>query len=283
MYVLYCDQGSQEWTESRLGIPTASQASRIITSKGTPSKSAPKYRAELLSEWVLGEPANDFVSDWMEWGKEQEPRARDFYAKETGRPVHVVGFCYRSIRDVHGGKSADLLLYDSDDPAVGASPDGLVGGEGLLEVKCPSPPIHLARLAGGVVPTEHRTQLQMQLWVTGRQWVDYLSWHPDFPPLLLRVLADEQIQRSLSEALPAFHATLMDEQSKLLQKGVASKMLPSPTPAEDVVPYDTGRDGLNDALDRLAALMYAAANAPRDVFEGDVRETIADVLRESAR
>ena len=221
MTVLECEQGGAEWQAARLGIPTASCFGRIVTPAGALSKSRDKYLAELLAEWALGEPIEDFDSEWVMRGKLLEPQARDFYAFHSDAEVRTVGFCYRASREF------DVLdgTVESVEIAVGASPDGLVGEHGGLEVKVPSAPWHLLYLAGGVVPAKYRAQVQGCLWVTGRAWWDFMSYHPDLPPGPgdkgpIRVYPDPKFQAALGEALPEFHAELMAGRSRLIEKGV---------------------------------------------------------------
>ena len=198
MIVLDVEQGSIAWQEARLAIPTASQFSRIVTPGGKPSKSAEQYLGELLAEWVLGYQADDFQSEWAERGKALEPDARKFYAFHRDAEVSTVGFCYRD-----------------DSRLVGASPDGLVGEDGLWEVKCPMPGKHLVYLARGVLPREYVLQVQGQLWVTGREWCDFMSFHPDLPPFVIRVEPWPAMQAALDDALPDFVGKMLESRDRL--------------------------------------------------------------------
>ena len=120
MKVLDVEQGSRAWVEARLGIPTASAFKRIITSTGKLSAQRERYQAELLAEWVYGEPAEDLTDNLnIARGKALEPEARRYYSFHAGVDATTVGFCVR------------------DDGIAGASPDGLVNPDGLLELKCP--------------------------------------------------------------------------------------------------------------------------------------------------
>ena len=196
MTILECEQGSAEWQAARLGIPTASCFGRIVTPAGALSKSRNKYLAELLAEWALGEPIEDFDSEWVARGRILEPQARDYYAFHADVEPKQVGFCYLSRAElaVESGELSVADAYDRDaeeeaceiakrgvKPAVGASPDGLIGEHGGLECKVPSAPWHLLYLAGGVVPSKYRGQVQGSLWVTGRAWWDFMSYHPGLP------------------------------------------------------------------------------------------------------
>ena len=204
MIVHPCQQGSREWIEARLGIPTASEFSRIVTPSGKLSKSKSEYVWELVAEWALGEPTVKFGgNDWTERGKVLEPEARKYYAFQRDLEPQTVGFVYRD-----------------EARMCGCSPDGLVGDDGLLEMKCPMPPKHLQYLAGDTVPREHKTQVQGQLWVTGREWCDFMSYHPGLPPFIKRVEPDPKLQKALDEIMPHFIAEILSGRERLRSLGV---------------------------------------------------------------
>ena len=207
MRIIDCEQGSREWIEARLGLPTASQFSRIVTSTGRLSKQRDTYMAELLCEWVFGEPAKDLAEDnvWIQRGKALEPEARRFYA------LHA---------DVEPPRTVGLCLREGVECVAGASPDGLVDPDGLLELKCPAPDTHLLWLARGDLPPQHRAQVQGQLWVTGREWCDFVSYCPELPPLAVRTAPDLAFQRALDEHMPTFHAELIAGRQRLFDLGV---------------------------------------------------------------
>ena len=202
MIVLDVEQGSRAWVEARLGVPTASEFSRIVTPGGKLSASRSDYLGDLLGEWALGEPAQDFQSDWMEWGKEVEPDARNYYAFHRDIEVATVGFVYRD-----------------ETRMSGCSPDGLAGGGGL-ELKCPKAGKHLRWLSIGKIPREHVTQVQGQLWVTGLPWVDFMSYYPGLPPLVVRAEPDEALQRAFDEAIPVFVEEVLRGRQNLRELGV---------------------------------------------------------------
>src|SRR5262245_45091449 len=112
-------QGSTSWLQLRAGIPTASQFDQIITPSGKPSKSAERYMLTLLAERLMGHPITENVSMWMKRGSEMEADAVAFYQLQTDSDTVPVGF------------------ITNDEGTIGASPDRLVGEEGLLEIKCP--------------------------------------------------------------------------------------------------------------------------------------------------
>ena len=203
MITLNCEQGSREWVEARLGIPTASQFSRIVTPTGKLSSARDSYLAELLCEWVMGEPVTDFQSEWMEWGQAIEGEAFDYFALETDTEVEKVGF-----------------IYKDEERMVGCSPDGLFGGQGLVELKCPMPKTHLLWLARGTLPKDHYCQCQGALWVTGREYIYFMSYHPSLPPLIVAVTKDEIYQEALDKYIPKFINEIRAGRDRLLELGV---------------------------------------------------------------
>jgi len=194
--IVRCKQGSPEWLQARLGVPTASEFDSIITSKGLkPSASQAKYRARLMAEWYLGQPLDDNSSAFMARGTGLEGEAVRWFEFETGFDTAEVGFCLR------------------DEGDCGASPDRLVGDDGLLEIKCPSAETHMGYLLNGF--DEYTLQVQGQLWVTGRQFVYQLSYNPIIPSVLKRVERDDKIIAALAEHVPAFAVSLSECRAKL--------------------------------------------------------------------
>jgi putative phage-type endonuclease len=200
MIHLQVTQGSIEWFKARLGIPTASEFDRIITPKTLKlSAQAEGYMHEKLSEWMTGEPFERETHVWaMDVGIQREQEAADYYELTTGRQTVPAGFCL------------------TDDRRVGASPDRLVGEEGLLEIKCPLAHTHVAYLLGQQIPSAYVLQTQGQLLVTGRAWCDFLSYYPGLPPFLVRSLPDPKVQGPLQSALADF-LSLMEEKRMYLQ------------------------------------------------------------------
>jgi hypothetical protein len=199
--VLEAPQGTREWLMARLGIPTASMFGKIITPGLKPSASAEGYMHRLLAEWMIGEPLDDVSSDWMARGTDLEQRAVAFYELERGTDVHRVGFC----------------LHDNG--LVGCSPDGLVGDDGGLEIKVPSAAVHVSYLLGESVPPKYMAQVQGSLWVTKRQWWDFLSYNPAMPPALVRTYPDDKWQAALDSAIPAFIEVMMKHRQRLVKLG----------------------------------------------------------------
>lgn len=203
-------QGSAAWHMARLGIPTASHLSRIITPKTRKlSSSADGYMYELLAEWATGLPMDAVSTPFMERGTKLEPDARGYYELQRGIEVQKIGFCLR------------------DDHMIGCSPDGLVGSDGGLEIKCPSASKHIANLID--MTEDHFTQVQAGLWITGRKWWDLLSYHPDITPAITRFERDEEYLAALEPAVNTFVARLLEARKSLMARGVvpASRLDPS--------------------------------------------------------
>lgn len=200
MRILDVVQGSPEWLNARLGIPTASAFDRVLTpAKLQPSAKAEAYRNQLLAEWFVGHPIDfDGTSGFMERGKELEPQARAAYEFHRDVDVQVTGFILR------------------DDEMAGGSPDGLVGKDGGLEIKCPAIQTHLGyMLQPQDLADEYRSQVQGNLYVSGRAWWDIMAFHPELPPVIVRVERDERYQAALATVLDAFVENLLACRAKL--------------------------------------------------------------------
>jgi len=175
-------QGSEEWLRARIGKVTASRVHDIVatTRSGGFTAGRKNYLAELVTERLTGEPAPKFVSAAMANGTECEPEARAAYSFHADVDVEEVGFV--------------------EHPTIanaGCSPDGLVGGDGLIEIKCPNTATHLETLLHGKIDVEYIHQMQFQLACTGRKWCDFVSYDKRLPePMRLyvrRVMHDEII------------------------------------------------------------------------------------------
>jgi hypothetical protein len=177
------EQGSPEWLAARLGIPSASMFAKIVTTKGIWSASADAYINQLVAERLTGEREEVFQSHHMLRGTELEPDARDLYSLISDAEVTEVGFC----------------LHDT--LSAGCSPDGLIGEEGGLEIKAPAPATHVEYLRGGVLPSKYKQQVMGCLWITGREWWDFVSYHPTMKPLIVRVERDEEYIAALEKCV----------------------------------------------------------------------------------
>ena len=172
MIVETADQRSDDWYAARCGKATASRFRDAMATlkNGDPAQAAKDYLTELVVERLTQMPTSRYTTAAMQWGTEQEAPARAAYERRTGVQVEETGFV-----------AHDTLL-------AGCSPDGLADWDGLIEIKCPfNSGVHIETLLGGM-PKEHVAQVQGQLWITGRQWCDFVSFDPRMPePLQLHI------------------------------------------------------------------------------------------------
>ena len=191
-------QGSDEWKMFRLGIPSASNFSMIITPTGKTSTQAEGYMNRLLAEWLTGKTSDIEQSEWMKRGIEMEAEARDYYAFRHDVEIRQVGIVYRDEKRL-----------------VSCSPDGL-HGDGGLEIKCPAPHTHVGYLLNGF-PNDYTPQVQGSMYVTGAQWWDFISYHPDMEPVIVRVMRDDAFIKTLDGLLTKFLSEMQTRRDKLKQ------------------------------------------------------------------
>lgn len=197
------EQGSQEWLDLRLGKVTASKFSDVISKgRGTaPSKTRHSYMMQLVAERVTGLQQDSFTNSAMEWGNETEPQARAMYELNSGNEVEEVAF----------------ILHDE---FIGVSPDGLAGKDGLLEIKCPKTTTQLERYLKGEFPSTYKAQVQGQLWVSEREWCDFVSFDPRIAGpssyFCIRVERDEEYIKDLESKIAIFLGE-MNEMIKRLE------------------------------------------------------------------
>lgn len=190
------EQRSPEWVAARLGKVTASRVADLMAKTKTgPSASRQNYMADLIVERLTGEQAEHFQSAAMVWGTEIEPLAREAYSFITAQDVTETGFVlHPSIAD------------------FGASPDGLVGEDGLVEIKCPATATHIETLLTETVPAKYITQMQAQMACTGRAWCDFVSFDPRMPGdmqlWVKRVPCDPEFMSAMEGEVQAFLAEL---------------------------------------------------------------------------
>lgn len=192
MKILNCVQGTPEWIAARVGVATASSFHQLLTpAKGDYSAQASDYEDMIVAEILTGESQEEFGGTfYTERGKELEPEAVAYYELERGLDV------------THGG------FVTNDAGTYGASPDGFAGEEGLIEIKCLGGKGHVGVLLNQDKAVKHRPQIQGQLLVTGRKWVDNLFYHPKLPRLIIRVERDEEYIAKLETALDTFTANV---------------------------------------------------------------------------
>lgn len=193
------EQGSEAWLKLRAGIPTASEFHKIITPTGKPSAQADGYLHHLLAEAILKRPIAGPETEAMLRGRELEPQAVAAYELQTGFDTTVCGF------------------VTNDEGTIGASLDRLVDVNGALETKCPNPATHVGYLLSRKIENEKKPQVQGQLYVSGRQWVDVMSYHPEMDRVIIRVERDEEYIRLLHHLLTDFVSKLEIHKAQLLQ------------------------------------------------------------------
>jgi len=197
------DQGSAAWFAKRCGKVTASRVADILAKTKTgPSASRANYMAQLVAERLTGTVEPSFTNAAMQWGVDNEAAAREAY--EADRFVAV--------------EQVDFVLHPTLEMA-GASPDGLVGTEGLIEIKCPNTATHIETLLSGEIPGKYQIQMAFQMACTGRQWCDFVSFDPRMPPELQMFVArydrDEDTISNMEEAVSEFLADLAEKVERL--------------------------------------------------------------------
>lgn len=187
-------QGTPEWFEVRLGKLTASKATAIATA----GRGLETLVYEKAAELITRKLPDAYTNQDIERGKELEHKARNAYEIETGNVVHEVGF---------------IEL----DEFTGCSPDGLVGNDGLVEIKCPKDSVFIKYLYTGKVDTGYMWQMQMQMHVTSRKWVDYVVYNPNFrnPLIIKRIDRDEAKIKKIKEGLATGKAKLQSILEKI--------------------------------------------------------------------
>jgi putative phage-type endonuclease len=200
------EQGTAEWLAARCGKVTASRAADVIAkTKSGWGASRANYMGELIAERLTGTPTERFTNAAMQWGTDTEAAARAAYQFEKMTPVAKVGFVpHPSIA------------------MAGASPDGFVGDDGLIECKCPNTATHIETLLGQSVPSKYIWQIQMQLSCTGRQWADFVSFDPRLPEsmslFIHRVPRDDEAIAYLEKEIAVFLSELEEKLSALVSR-----------------------------------------------------------------
>lgn len=186
------EQGTPEWFAARLGKVTASRVADLIAKTKTGySTSRENYMVELALERITGARDAGFTNAAMQWGTEQEPFARAAYEARTGELVEEVG----------------LILHPRIEQA-GASPDGLVGKNGLIEIKCPNSATHIRTLQNKKPQGHYVTQMMWQMACTGRDWCDFVSFDPRMPEglqlFVTRIERSSEVVEHLEKEVTAF-------------------------------------------------------------------------------
>jgi len=194
--IINCEQGSPEWHAARAGIVTASEFATVLAKGrgGGESKTRRTYMLRLLGERLTGEVAESYSNGHMERGKALEAEARDAYAFLHDADYVQVGF-----------------IRNGD---AGASPDGLIGADGMVEIKTKLPHLQLDVLLTDEVPSEHIAQCQGALWIAEREWIDFVSYWPKLPLFVKRIHRDEAYIERLAAAVAEFNAELAQLQQR---------------------------------------------------------------------
>lgn len=187
------EQGTAEWKEVRIGKITASRIKDVMAKETTAAFH--NYLTELVMGRLAGVEKDTPTTFAMQHGIEAEPQARARYTLETGRKVVEVGF-----------------IPHQDIDHSGASPDGLVGDDGLVEIKCPQALQHMKTIAFGEIKPEYMLQMQWQMECTKRQWCDFVSFNSDYPEehqlQIIRVQRDDELIDKIKDRVQAMNAEI---------------------------------------------------------------------------
>jgi putative phage-type endonuclease len=200
------EQRTEEWFEARMGCVTASRTADVMAkTKSGYAASRANYMAELICERLTGERQGGFSSAAMQWGTETEPQARMAYEIITGATVVETGF-----------------VLHPEIAGFGASPDGLIGDDGLIEIKCPNTATHIDTLLADKVPTKYIIQMHVQMLCTGRAWCDFVSFDPRLPidlhMFIKRVERDNKLAEEIVTEVQLFLADMEFKIAKLKER-----------------------------------------------------------------
>ena len=197
------EQRTEEWFKARLGKVTASRVADVLAKTKTGvSASRANYLTELVVERLTGQQAELYMNDAMQWGTDTEPQARMAYEAHKSVLVDEVGFIDHSSIEMFG-----------------CSPDGLVGDDGLIEIKCPNSKTAIETILSGKAPSKYIPQMQTQMAVTGRAWCDFVSFDPRLPEdlqlFIVRVNRDDEYIANLEKEVSAFLQEVDETVTKL--------------------------------------------------------------------
>jgi hypothetical protein len=221
-------QGSLEWLIARAGVPTASEFDNLVTPefKIRTGEMPQTYLATKLAEaWLQGPlpgaGGSGFGTFAMEQGNVLEDEAKPWYELEYSQTITRVGFC------------------TTDDGRIGCSPDGLIGEDSGIEIKCPEPTAHVKYLLAGDLPKQYRAQVQGCMFVTGRPSWKFVSYRRGFPKLVLTIERNQEAQDTLQIVLDDFIASFSEQFAKIVERngGLPPKRKPFvASPVEDDKP-----------------------------------------------
>jgi putative phage-type endonuclease len=221
---IHLEQGSDAWLQARLGKVTASRMSDMTArTKSGWGAGRKNYLAELVAERLTGAPAERYVNAAMAWGTDTEPQARAAYEFDRDVDVAEVGF-----------------VDHPHIPMTGASPDGLVGGDGMLEVKCPNTATHIDTLLTQKIPAKYIVQMQWQMCCAERQWCDFVSFDPRMPEdlrlFVRRIQRDDARIAELEDAVRDFLAEIEETIAALRDPASAGGSSAATHPVDTDVP-----------------------------------------------
>lgn len=193
------EQGTDEWLNLRLAVITASKYKDVLAGGKGLTRSA--YMRQLAAEAITGMRTESFSNSAMEWGTEHEPQAKAMYELMQCEEVEEIAF------------------IKHDEINTGVSPDGLIGDTGLIEIKCPNTTTQIETVLNGKMPTKHIPQVQGQLWVSEREWCDFVSFDPRINGkssfFCVRVSRDDEYINKLESAVIKFDSELQEMIDKL--------------------------------------------------------------------
>jgi hypothetical protein len=226
------EHNTPQWHNLKIGIASSSNLDKIITPTGKFSTQSEDYADLLISELILQESQQKFApSYWMERGSMLEADAANMYEYEVGEPLQ------------NGG------VFMTDDQTFCASPDRRVGTNGLVEIKCPAPWVHVGYLQLTEIEPKYKPQVQGQLHASEREWVDWFSFHPDMQRARVRTYRDEPYIALIAEGLQKFEETMQSKMHKLISLGAVERfperkpMLPIDTVATEMQQDETTNQG----------------------------------------
>jgi hypothetical protein len=191
--IVNVEQGSLPWFYERAGLVTASKLADVL-STGQRQRT---FMMKMLAERITGKPSDNWTNEHTRRGHEDEPKARDWYCVEYGVDVEQVGF------------------VKNTDSQVGYSPDGFVGSNGTIETKSKLEHLHLDILLRDKIPAAHVAQVQGGLWISEREWCDFICWCYGMPAFVKRAYRDEKKIKEIAEATQIFNEKLAEYENKI--------------------------------------------------------------------
>jgi len=204
--ILNVEQGSDEWLKARLGVITASEFGKIITPSGSKSASANEYMGKLIAEHLTGEQQDTYYSDDMARGNELEPKARSFFEAIKQVGVREFGMVYKDSNKTIAC-SPDGLVFKYPKCGYIRDETNLIYSEGL-EIKCPKLANHISYVISDQMPKKYIPQVQGSMWVTGADGWWFMSYHPEYKPLIIYVERDDAYIEKMEKIILSFSELL---------------------------------------------------------------------------